>query len=401
MFNGSELRSGVLRAPRVLFDLNCLVIATAAFLALTLCNWLLGLAFDTTNPFGQILTDLSLRLSGVGVVSGLLQSMLREIRGLELDSSLAWWQTALTWFVWLGVWSFFGAAIMRTAALRLTRDEPISLKRAFFFARRHCLEFFQVPVLLALFVGIFVLLTLGLGFVSNIPFVGVIAFFLAALSSVMVALALVGGAIALPVMWAALATERNGPLDALSRAFSYLFARPMQFLIGYVLLFLLMSLVLLFGRGFEESLKTVAGSAILADDLREAVSSDDDGMTESGSLERRAREAIRKIQGGRGTGLSDPENAESLEGWQNAQFWLFWAVLSFFAVLFKGYALYVLFGGASSLYQILRSDVDGTDDDEIFLEDGDPGAAPKRRPVQRGALGSAKTTRTGQIPTVR
>ena len=27
-----------------------------------------------------------------------------------------------------------------------------------------------------------------------------------------------------------------------------------------------------------------------------------------------------------------------------------------------------------ALYQILRSDVDGTDDDEIFLEDGDPGA---------------------------
>ena len=71
------------------------------------------------------------------------------------------------------------------------------------------------------------------------------------------------------------------------------------------------------------------------------------------------------------TGLSDLDNAEGLGFWK-VQFWLFWGVLALFAVLFKSYALYILIGGSASLYQILRSDVDGTDDDEIFLEDGDP-----------------------------
>jgi len=354
MFNGSEVRSGILRAPRVLFDLNCLVIAAAAFLTLSVCNWLLGQLFDVANPFGTVLADLASRLSSIELVGGLFGRMLEDIRGRSIEASLPWWQTAMTAAIWLAVWSFFGAALLRTAALRLTRDEPISLRRAFFFARTHFTEFFGVPLLLALFVGTFALGTFILGFFANIPIVGALFFLLAALCAIMVAFALIGGLIALPVMWAALATELNGPLDALSRAFSYLFARPMQFLLGYMLLFVLMSLVLLFGDTFEGALKPLAGSAIISSDLREAI------VEEGGFFW--------------DTGLSDLDNAEGLGFWK-VQFWLFWGVLAFFAVLFKSYALYILIGGSASLYQILRSDVDGTDDDEIFLEDGDPGAS--------------------------
>ncbi|MEE8105290.1 MAG: hypothetical protein V3T86_07125, partial [Planctomycetota bacterium] len=340
MFNGSEVRSGILRAPRVLFDLNCLVIAAAAFLTLSICNWLLGGLFDVANPFGQVLTDLSLRLRGIGVVSGLFSQILADIRGHSIEFSLPWWQTAMAAAVWLAVWSFFGAALLRTAALRLTRDEPISLRRAFFFARRHFVEFFGVPLLLVLFVGAFAFATFVLGFLANIPIVGALFFLLAALCAIMVAFSLIGGLIALPVMWAALATELNGPLDALSRAFSYLFARPMQFLLGYMLLFVLMSLVLLFGSTFEESLKPLAGSALISGDLREAVVDKKAFGVEHPApwtldIENPAvRSRLERVVGVGERGLSDLDNDEGLGFWK-VQFWLFWGVLALFAVLFK------------------------------------------------------------------
>ena len=44
--------------------------------------------------------------------------------------------------------------------------------------------------------------------------------------------------VGLPLVGAAAAWERNGSLDAISRAFSYIFARPLQFFWNYFLILL-------------------------------------------------------------------------------------------------------------------------------------------------------------------
>ena len=68
-------------------------------------------------------------------------------------------------------------------------------------------------------------------------------------------MALVGGVLGLPLMWCGVTVERNGALEAVSRAFSYVSARPIHFFFTYLLIFVLMSAVTLLSGYFESSTK--------------------------------------------------------------------------------------------------------------------------------------------------
>ena len=47
------------------------------------------------------------------------------------------------------------------------------------------------------------------------------------------------------LMVSAVSTEKNGTLDAISRAFSYLYSRPLPFFFYYFLVFLLASIIVI------------------------------------------------------------------------------------------------------------------------------------------------------------
>jgi len=154
---------------------------------------------------------------------------------------------APTILVAAALFAFLGLAIARIAAIRVCRGESLALRRALGFAFRNWLSgaLYPLAVLVAV-VGTLVVAGV-LGLVGQIPFFGPIALVpiypIALALGVLAALVATLGALAAPAVGAALAVERNGTLDALSRSFSYAFTRPAPFLFYSALVALLAAAV--------------------------------------------------------------------------------------------------------------------------------------------------------------
>lgn len=132
--------------------------------------------------------------------------------------------------VFLVVWSIFGGAIARIAAVHVAREEKLSIRQALAFSTSKLLSFAFAPI-----IPLLIVLLVGAGvwvmsLVGNIPFVGEILvglfFFLALIGGfvmTMVTLGLIGG---FNLMYPTIAVEGSDSFDAISRSFSYVYARP-------------------------------------------------------------------------------------------------------------------------------------------------------------------------------
>jgi hypothetical protein len=128
------------------------------------------------------------------------------------------------------VWAIFGGAIARIAAVHVAREEKISIRAALKFSVSKLLSFVFAPVIPVLIIlGIGLLVFLG-GVVGNIPFVGPILvgllFFLALAAGFVMTLVLLGLIGGFNLMYPTIAVEGSDSFDAISRSFSYLYARP-------------------------------------------------------------------------------------------------------------------------------------------------------------------------------
>ncbi len=128
------------------------------------------------------------------------------------------------------VWAIFGGAIARIAAVHVARDEKISIRQALAFSSSKFLSFISapiIPLIIVLVVGL--VLAVG-GLIGNIPFLGPIAvgalFFLALAAGFVMTLVLLGLAGGFNLMYPTIAVEGSDSFDAISRSFSYLYARP-------------------------------------------------------------------------------------------------------------------------------------------------------------------------------
>ena len=139
----------------------------------------------------------------------------------------------LAWF--LLTWSLFGGAISRIAAVHVARDEKISVRQALRFSISKVLSFLfapLIPLLIILVIGSIVAAT---GWVLlHIPYVGPIAtgllFFLALLAGFIITLVALGTVGGFNLMFPTVAVEGSDSFDAISRSFSYVFARPWRML---------------------------------------------------------------------------------------------------------------------------------------------------------------------------
>ncbi len=132
------------------------------------------------------------------------------------------------WF--LLIWSIFGGAISRIAAVQVARDEKISIRQAMNFAVGKVLSFGSAPVIPVAIVLALGLLVAAGSLVGNVPFLGPIAvgvlFFLALLAGFIMTLVLLGTAGGFNLMYPTIAVEGSDSFDAISRSFSYVYARP-------------------------------------------------------------------------------------------------------------------------------------------------------------------------------
>jgi hypothetical protein len=132
------------------------------------------------------------------------------------------------WFLF--VWSLFGGAISRIAAVQVARDEKISIRQAMNFAVGKLLSFASAPVIPIVIVLVIGLIVSAASLVGNVPFFGPIAvgalFVLAIVAGFIMTLVLLGTAGGFNLMYPTIAVEGSDSFDAISRSFSYVYARP-------------------------------------------------------------------------------------------------------------------------------------------------------------------------------
>lgn len=367
MSNGFEHKPMSLRAPRIPFDLRCVLLAAMGYLVLLLADWLLAEAFHKPAP---VLQCLMLAFGMLGRAGG---PAMKLLFGQALATNLAGWQVFLTAAIFLSIWSFFGAAILRATALRQTRDDPLTVREALSFGGRNWLTFINAPLVVVAFAAVFTLFNMLVGLVMSLWLVGssilaIILFPVALLCSLLVTFSVLGGLIALPMMWAGIAIEQNGALEAVSRTFSYLFARPLRFFFGYAMILVLVVVVLYAGSYFEMTVKQTLRWGVIRTELEEQITKDPVRVDDRHRDAFAAASRVRKER----AGIADLRNFSKARWYDQIGFFWMWLLLSVFLLGFKGYAIYAVFGGTVSLYLQLRRDVDGTDESDIYPPDDEP-----------------------------
>ncbi|MCH2127499.1 MAG: hypothetical protein MK179_00085 [Pirellulaceae bacterium] len=154
-----------------------------------------------------------------------------------LTGPSAGWRTSLFYLVgafWtLLVWSWFGAAITRCAALRLAVDERPSFSQLFSYCASKFVAHLRaplVPLLPVAALSVVILATVGILARGEITLwlAGLLWGPALALAFMMAAL-LLGLAIGWPLMWCTISTEGTDEFDALSRSYSYTFRCPLHY----------------------------------------------------------------------------------------------------------------------------------------------------------------------------
>lgn len=144
-----------------------------------------------------------------------------------------WAHAALAALWALLVWSLFGAAITRIAGVEWTREDRLGLRATLRHVRAKWRAYFTAPLLPLVGVLLLVLPMALLGLLMQWDvgtIVGGVFWPLVLLASAIAAIFLVGLLFGWPLMWGAISVEGMDSWDALSRAYAYVYQRPLHYL---------------------------------------------------------------------------------------------------------------------------------------------------------------------------
>jgi len=137
--------------------------------------------------------------------------------------------------LFLVVWSLFGGAIARIAAVHVADEgRKLSMRQGLSFAVSKFLSFISAPMIpLIIVLGIGLVVSVA-SLLLNIPWLGEIVigalFFLALAAGFVMTLVLIGTAGGFNLMYPTIAVEGSDSFDAISRSFSYVYAKPWRML---------------------------------------------------------------------------------------------------------------------------------------------------------------------------
>lgn len=384
------------KMPRVPFDFRAVALGIAGYLTYWVGGLLLSriVSGGTPNLPGAFLHWFTGQLDGLPAIDGLLGQFFGAVFGFGTQPESAnGWEILLggMWFV--ASWAFFGQAIRRVISLRIARDEGLSFREALGFAARNWVSVLLAPVIVGVAVGIFWLCNVLAGVLMSIPVLGMILSILlvplAVLSTLLMLLIALGGVLGFPLVGAAAAWEKNGSLDAISRAFSYVFARPLQYFFNYFLILLFTGVILFAGGWFVTALTRSVDAGVWQDRLSVTLDAPTRGGEGSDwmALEKDVRTEADKYAELTGyTGRSRPgQGVETREHpfvrdfqtvWHGpfvhkVTLFMFWLFVNVIWLGVFGYALFWFLGASSCLYADLRYEVDGTEESEIHTDDDD------------------------------
>ena len=162
----------------------------------------------------------------------------------------------------LVIWSFFGGAIARVAAVEIASDERIGFKEAVNFAIKKYQAFLWsplVPILGMLFLAFLIVFA---GLLCYIPWIGpgiltLILFPLMLLAGFVIFLIAIGGILGFELMYPAIGAEASDAFDAISRAYSYIFSQPWRWIIYNVIAAVYAGLCMLVVQIFARAVATI------------------------------------------------------------------------------------------------------------------------------------------------
>jgi hypothetical protein len=287
------------------------------------------------------------------------------------------------WFLIL--WSVLGGAIARIAALHVARDEKISIRQALRFSTSKALSFFFAPVIpMIILVGLAAALALG-GLILFIPWVGPIVvgvfFFLALLAAFVMTLVVVGTIGGFNLMYPTVAVEGSDSFDAISRSFSYIFARPWRTIFYSAVALAYGALTYLFVRLFLFILLMLAHASVIW------------FMKDTSDTAGYWRQLWPAPTLGGELGYDIPFKSLGVGGDIAASLIFFWVYLMI--ALVGAYVVSFYFSANTIIYYLLRREVDATDLDDVYVEQADEEfTEPAPQPAEAATVTTASVTTT-------
>ena len=294
---------------------------------------------------------------------------------LERDwSTAAYHWTRLLWA--LIVWSFFGAAITRIAAINFAVQQTLGPLAALRYAARRFLSFFTAPLVpIAAIVGVWFVLMVG-GLIGSIetagPYIAGVFWFAGLAVSFVGSLILIGLFGGWTLMTPTISTEDSDAFDGFSRSFSYVFSRT-RLWAGLILAGLFLGIVLT---------SIVVALGCLAVHITNWGMSSCMGLPDVAALTVNSPFALGEPLSQQGAAV--PEGATAI-----VQFWL-----SMGSLVIHGFAASLFWSLATISFFLLRQSDDATSLDEVFLNPEDEpddllplvGVAASEQPVIERSL---------------
>jgi hypothetical protein len=290
--------------------------------------------------------------------------------------------------LFLTVWAIFGGAIARIAAVHVARDEKLSVRAALAFSGSKFLSFVSAPLIPIIIIGLVGLLPLVAGLLSSIPYIGPVFYIImSALFIILLAagfvmtLVLIGLIAGLNLMYPTIAVEGSDSFDAISRSFSYVYARPWRMLWYTAVAVVYGALTYLFVRLFIYLMLALTHRFVSWGFVSLAPSTD------------RLWPTMWRGPSGAAQLTYEPDWL-SMRWDQNLAAFLiaFWVYL-LISVL-GAFAISFYFTANTIIYYLMRHEVDATEMDDVYLEQSDEDFG------ESGPVTSAGATETGSVSSV-
>jgi hypothetical protein len=293
----------------------------------------------------------------------------------------------------LAIIAIFGGAVNRIAALHFAREEKISAGQALRFACGKFVSFFTAPLIPVGIILILGLMVAAGGFVLlNWPiadWLGGLLFSLAILAGLgmaFLATGLIGGA---GLMYPTIAAEGSDSFDAISRSYSYIFARPWRAILYGAVACVYGAITYVFVRFF--AFVALAATHWFA---KVGVAS----WLGGGSLSPEADRLDLIWTAPTFDNLWGGLNWDALTFWEIIPACLIGVWVFLLACVVAGYLLTYAASATTVIYFLLRRKVDATDLDDVYVEEPAEEAppAPEAAPAAAPAAGAPAAPAGGE-----
>jgi hypothetical protein len=288
------------------------------------------------------------------------------------------------------IWSIFGGAITRIAAVQVARGEKMGPSEALRYTFKRLFSYVTAPLCPIVLVFFLLVLSMIFGLFHMIPIFGdifVSGFFwwIPVIFGLLMALALIG-LVGWPLMSATVSAEGTDFLEAVSRSYTYVFSRPWQYL-WYALVGIAYGAVLVFFVGFMGSFAVylskwgVSKGTVEKRDpvflfayapttfewrelLLQGATVDGKQVVTKDGID---PDAFRKF-----VGRDDSyQGTDQMKWWNKVGAFMvaFWLFLILLLILGFGYSFF--WSAGTIVYLLMRRNVDSAEFEEVFMEEED------------------------------